>query len=296
VPWLECVPNVSEGRRADVVEACSSAIREHAALLDVTADPAHHRSVFTFAGTAPALRAAVLALFDAALRHIDLRTHAGAHPRVGAVDVVPFVPLEGATMQDAVDLAVTVAREVAERFHVPVFLYEQASVGRRRLEEIRRGGLSGLAARMSAAEWRPDFGPARPHPTAGVSVIGARAPLIAYNVELGTGQLKVAAAIARAVRESAGGLPALKAIGVPLAHRGTVQVSMNLTDHTTTSLVQAFDAVVREAARIGVPVLASELIGLAPAAALTADVAAHIRLAGFDPDRMILERRLSAAS
>lgn len=296
MPWLECVPNISDGRRTAVVDRCADAIGAHAVLLDRTSDAAHNRSVLTFAGEPDALGAAVLALFDAALAAIDLRTHTGEHPRVGAVDVVPFVPLGDASMADAVDLARVVAREVAERHSVPVYLYEEASPPgrRRRLEEIRRGGLSALAARMTRPGEGPDFGPARPHPTAGVSVIGARLPLIAYNVELASGDIAVARSIARAVRESSGGLPAVKAIGISLADRGIVQVSMNLTDYRRTSIAEAFDAVVREASRHGVDVSASELIGLAPEDALTPAVAAHVKLRDFDPDRMVLERKLAA--
>jgi glutamate formiminotransferase len=294
---LECIPNVSEGRRLEVVAACARAISRTAAVLDVTSDAAHNRSVVTFAADADGLHAAVLELFAQAVPALDLRCHEGEHPRVGAVDVVPFVPLSGATMSDAAALARAVARDVSDRFAIPVYLYEDASLPgrRRRLEEIRRGGLEGLAARMTTPDWIPDFGPRVPHPTAGVSVIGARGPLIAFNVELGSDSIDAAAAIARSVRESSGGLPAVKAIGVALGERQTVQVSMNLTDFATTSVAEAFDAVAREAARRGVSVIRSELVGLAPRAALDASIAAHVKLFDFDEDRMILERRIQTA-
>jgi glutamate formiminotransferase len=293
---LECVPNVSEGRRQDVIDGCARAISLAANLLDVTADPAHNRSVFTFAGEADALHAAVMALFEHAVATIDLRRHHGEHPRVGAVDVVPFVPFAGGTMHVAADLARKVARDVGTRFSIPVYLYEDASPPgrRRRLEQIRRGGLEGLAERMASADWTPDFGPDTPHASAGVSVVGARPVLIAFNVELGSANRDHAAGIARAVRESSGGLPAVKAIAVTLAERGTVQVSMNLTDFARTSIVDAFDAVAKEAGRIGVSIVRSELIGLAPQAALTREIADHVKLLDFDEDRMILERRLAA--
>jgi glutamate formiminotransferase len=296
VSWVESVPNISEGRRAAVVNRCVDAVRRTVSLLDATSDPVHNRSVLTFAGDPSAVHDAALALFAAAVPAIDLREHRGEHPRIGAVDVVPFVPLGSTTMHTCIDLARRVAAIVADQYDLPVFLYEQASrTGTpRRLEEIRRGGLASLTARMQTDEWRPDFGPRVPHPTAGVSVIGARAPLVAYNVELATDRLEVARAIARAVRESSGGLPALKAMGIPLADRGIVQVSMNLTDHRRTSIAQAFDAVASEARRLGVDVLGSELIGLAPEATLDADVAAHVRLRDFDASRMVLERRLEA--
>ncbi len=297
MPLIECVPNVSEGRRPAIVDRCAGAIgAEAVSLLDVTSDRAHNRSVLTFAGEPAGVRAAALALFDVALQAIDLGQHQGEHPRVGAVDVVPFVPLGNATMDTCVDLARSVGETVAGRFGLPVYLYEHASRPgvHRRLEEIRRGGLAALATRMTEAGWRPDFGPSSPHPTAGVTVIGARLPLVAYNVELATDRLEIARAIARTVRESSGGLSSVKAIGIALAERGIVQVSMNLTDFRTTSIVEAFDAVEAAARSRGTSVIGSELVGLAPAAALTREVATHVRLRDFDENRMVLERRLEA--
>src|SRR5947209_3766717 len=176
---IECIPNVSEGRRADVIEACALAIRQtRARLLDVKPDAAHNRTVYTFAGDADAIQSAVLALFARALAAIDLRQHSGEHPRLGAVDVVPFVPIEEVTMADCVTLATSIAKEVSRRHHLPVFLYEEAatSVSRRNLEDIRRGEFEGLAAKLRQPEWQPDFGPATPHPSAGASVFGARMP------------------------------------------------------------------------------------------------------------------------
>ena len=296
MPLIECVPNISEGRQPAVVDACVAAVGRFASLLDVTSDSAHHRSVLTFAGESTELQAAALALFEAALPVIDVHRYDGQHPRVGAVDVMPFVPLGETSMESCADLARTVADTVARRFDIPIYLYERASRpgAYRRLEEIRRGGLAGLSARMTEAAWRPDFGPSRPHPTAGVSVIGARPALIAYNVELATSRLSVAQAIARSVRQSAGGLPGVKAIGIELPSRGIAQVSMNLTDYRTTSIGEAFAAVELNATRLGVGVLASELVGLAPAEALTPEIAARVRLRDFNEERMILERRLAA--
>ena len=291
---IECVPNVSEGRRAEVIDACTVAIRQGGArLLDVSADAVHHRAVYTFTGDADTLESAVLSLFDRAIALIDLRRHRGAHPRLGAVDVVPFVPLRDATMADAVALARRVAAEVARRHDLPVFLYEQAALRpeRRRLEDIRRGGFEALAAKLARPEWRPDFGPNRPHPTAGASVIGARPLLIAYNVNLDTTDLSIARAIAAAVRESSGGLPHVKAMAVDLPDRKQVQVSMNLTSHGDTSLADAFDRVQHEAAQRGVAVANSEIIGLAPAAALPTDPKTRLLLEGRVEDR-ILEHRL----
>jgi glutamate formiminotransferase len=298
VTLIESIPNVSEGRRADIVERLAVAVRTTpgARLLDHSADPAHNRSVYTLAGDLPAVAAAVLALFDEAVTAIDLRTHQGEHPRLGAVDVVPFVPLDGATMQQCVALARQVGADVAARFGIPVYLYEEAAArpGRRRLEEIRRGGFEGLAARMAAAEWAPDFGPRSPHPTAGAAVIGARAPLIAYNINLNSDRLDVAKKIAATVRESSGGLRYVKAAGFRLDHRGIVQVSMNLTNFEQTPIVRVFDAVKREADRYGVPILESEIIGLVPAAALESGAESRLQLARFGPDQ-ILENRLRDA-
>jgi glutamate formiminotransferase len=200
-------PNISEGRRANVLDACAQAVRRGGArLLDVKPDAAHNRTVYTFAGDAGQVRAAVLDLYAAALPLIDLRQHSGEHPRLGAIDVVPFVPIEGTTMSECVALATAVAAEVAERHHVPVFLYEEAArtPARKNLEDIRRGEFEGLAAKLKQPEWTPDFGPATPHPTACASVIGARMPLIAYNINLATDRLGVA----RRLRRPCGTVPA----------------------------------------------------------------------------------------
>lgn len=291
---IECVPNVSEGRRQAWVAAIADELpRYGVALLDFSADASHNRSVFTMAGASDALRQAVLFVAERAIAAIDLRSHHGVHPRVGALDVVPFVPLAGTPMAACVTLARDVGRELADRFSLPVYLYEEASLrpDRRRLEVIRRGGLEGLAARMAQPEWTPDFGPSTPHPSAGASVVGARQVLIAYNVNLASDDLALAQRIARRIRESSGGLPCVKAMGVRLDHRGLVQVSMNLTDYTRTPPVVAFDRIAGDAARHGVDVLESELIGLIPEAALAGTSAAHLKLAGFTDDR-ILEVRL----
>ena len=288
---VECVPNVSEGRRPEVVARMADAVRgvPGVRLLDFSSDPSHNRSVFTFAGDAPAVQLAVLALFGHAVADIDLRTHRGEHPRLGAVDVVPLVPLDGSTMTECVALARTIGQAVADRFGVPVYLYEAAasSVARTHLEDIRRGGFEGLAAHMATDGWAPDFGPAVPHPTAGASVIGARRPLIAYNVNLATNEIDIARTIARSVREKGGGLRHVKALGMTLADRGIVQVSMNLTNYEETPIEQVFDTVEREAARLGVRVVESEIVGLIPAAALTHTTPEHLRLKGFRDDQVL---------
>jgi glutamate formiminotransferase / 5-formyltetrahydrofolate cyclo-ligase len=291
---IECIPNVSEGRRADVLDAMGGAIRAAGArLLDVKPDATHHRTVFTFAGEPAAVEAAVLALYDRALQAVDLRQHKGEHPRLGAVDVVPFVPIEGVTMADCVALAKKVGAEIARRFNLPVFLYEEAasSPARRNLEDIRRGEFEGLAAKLSQPAWQPDFGPAAPHVSAGATVIGARTPLIAYNINLATNRLDVAKKIAAAVRQSSGGLRFVKAMGIDLADRGIVQVSMNLTNYEKTPVFRVFELVKREAARYGVSILESEIVGLIPSAALTDAAAWYLQVEGFSGDQ-ILENKL----
>jgi len=295
MPLIECVPNVSEGRRPDVIERLVAAIRaiEGVHVLDSSSDASHNRSVLTLAGDAAGLARAVLTLIERAVAEIDLRAHEGEHPRLGAVDVVPFVPIEGVTMADCVALARQVGAEVAERFGLPVFLYEEAArrLDRRNLEDIRRGEFEGLAAKLAQPEWAPDFGPAVPHPSAGAVVIGARMPLIAFNVNLGTERLDVAKKIASAIRLSSGGLRFVKAMGVTLADRKLVQVSMNLTNFEKTPIFRVFETVKREAERYGVCVLESEIVGLVPSAALTASAAWYLQLEGFSGDQ-VLENQL----
>lgn len=294
---IECIPNISEGRRPEVLAASVEAVRRSGVqLLNVHSDPSHNRSVLSFAGRPGALMTAVLALFDVAVTAIDLRLHQGVHPRIGAVDVVPFVPLDDTPMTAAVALAREVGAEVARQFGLPVFLYAEAasSPDRRRLEHIRRGQFEGLAARLREPIWRPDYGPALPHPSAGATVIGARGPLIACNINLATDDVSAAREIARAVRESSGGLPHVKAMGVRLAHRGLAQVSMNLTDYRQTSLQTVFARVSAEADRLGVGVLESEIIGLVPEAALTPTSASDLKIANFG-DHLILEHQLRSA-
>jgi glutamate formiminotransferase len=294
MPIIECVPNVSEGRDRGLIDACANAIAGAGArLLDVKPDTAHNRTVFTFAGDRDTVKAGILALYARAIPAVDLRRHSGEHPRLGAVDVVPFVPIEGVTMAECVALARDVAETVATAYGLPVFLYEEAasSDSRRQLEDIRRGEFEGLAAKLARPEWQPDFGPARAHETAGASVIGARMPLIAYNINLATDRLEVAKKIAAAVRQSSGGLRFVKAMGVALDDRGIVQVSMNLTNFEKTPMFRVFELVKREAARYGVMVLESEIVGLVPAAALTTSAAWYLQIEGFSADQ-VLENKL----
>jgi len=292
---IECIPNVSEGRRPEIISAMASAIRAvpGVRLLNHSSDPSHNRSVFTLVGDADGVERAVLALIERAVADIDLRGHSGEHPRLGAVDVVPFVPIEGVTMAGCVALAKKVGAEVAARFKIPVYLYEEASTNpaRRNLEDIRRGEFEGLAAKMSAPEWAPDFGPSAPHQSAGAAVIGARMPLIAYNINLATDRLDVAKKIAAAIRQSSGGYRFVKAMGITLEDRGIVQVSMNLTNFEKTPIFRVFETVKREAARYGVAVLESEIVGLVPSAALTAAAEFYLQIDGFKAEQ-VLENKL----
>jgi glutamate formiminotransferase / 5-formyltetrahydrofolate cyclo-ligase len=292
---IECIPNVSEGRRTESIAAMADAIRgvTGVRLLDFSSDVSHNRSVFTFAGDAGAVEAAALALVARAVADVDLRTHTGEHPRLGAVDVVPFVPIEGATMADCVSLAKKVGAEIASRFALPVYLYEEASANpaRKNLEDIRRGEFEGLAAKMAQPGWAPDFGPSGPHPSAGAVVVGARMPLIAYNINLATDRLDVAKKIAAAIRHSSGGYRFVKAMGIALEDRGIVQVSMNLTNFEKTPIFRVFETVKREAERYGVAILESEIVGLIPSAALNATAAYYLQLDGFSSDQ-ILENKL----
>jgi len=292
---IECVPNVSEGRDRNSIEAMAAAVREAPGvrLLDVSSDAAHHRSVLTFVGDAAAVRAGVLALFRAALPRVDLRTHHGEHPRMGAVDVVPFIPVRGSTVEECVALSREVGAAIAAEFGVPVYLYEDSASAehRRNLADVRKGQFEGFAEKMKDARWRADFGPDVPHPSAGAVAVGARPFLIAYNINLGTRDLAVADRIAKAIRHISGGFRYVKAMGVDLADRGLVQVSINMTNFRKTPLHRVFDCVRAEAERHGVPVVGSEIVGLSPADALFAAAEHYLRLEGFSAEQ-VLETKL----
>ena len=288
---MECVPNVSEGRdpaRLRRLRAVLAGV-PGVELANLHADPDHHRSVFTFLGGPEAVAMAALALADAVVAEVDMRTHHGIHPRVGALDVLPFVPLAGMTTAEAVALAHQVGRALAARHALPVYYYGHAArrPERRRLRELRHGEYEGLPERLKTEEGRPDDGPARFDARAGATLIGARDVLVAYNVWLATDDLIAARAIARSVRESGGGLPAVQALGLPLASRGCVQVSMNLVDHRVTPIPAAFDRVSVEAHRRGVAIERAELVGLAPRAAFAGREPASVGLEAFRPDHYL---------
>jgi glutamate formiminotransferase len=294
MPVIECIPNVSEGRRPDVIERFVHELRRAGVrVLDYSSDASHNRSVLTLAGDAASLKQGVLALFAAAIEEIDLRSHRGEHPRLGAVDVVPVVPIEGVTMAECVALAKDIGAAVAERFGVPVYLYEDASENplRKNLEDIRRGEFEGLAAKMRQPGWAPDYGPSSPHPSAGASVVGARMPLIAYNINLNTDRVDVAKKIAAAIRHSSGGFRYVKAMGLKVETRNLAQVSMNLTNFEKTPIFRVFETVRREAARYGVTILESEIVGLIPSAALVGAAEYYLQLERFS-SAQILEEKL----
>jgi glutamate formiminotransferase len=292
---IECVPNISEGRDAASIEAIAAAVRSTPGvrLLNVSSDTAHHRSVLTFVGDGPSVRAGVMALFEAALSRIDLRSHRGEHPRMGAVDVVPFIPIRGASTEDCVGLAREVGAAIAERFQVPVYLYEDAASAenRRNLADVRKGQFEGFAEKMKDSAWKPDFGPAAPHPSAGAVAVGARPFLIAYNINLATRDLAIADRIAKAIRHLSGGFRHVKAMGVELSERGLVQVSINMTNFRKTPLHRVFECVKSEAERHGVAVVGSEIVGLTPADALFAAAEHYLRLEGFSAGQ-VLETQL----
>ena len=290
-PLVECVPNFSEGRRPTILARLADAIRSvpGVRLLDVSADPDHNRAVFTIVGGPEAVYEAAYRSAAAAVAALDLRTHTGVHPRIGAVDVIPFVPLYDASLAECVPLARRLGETLAARLDLPVYLYAAAAAdpARRTLAAIRRSGFEWLHAAISAPDRRPDFGPARVHPTAGAVAVGARDILIAMNVDLDSTDLSAARKIARAVRESSGGLPAVQAMGVPLPSRGRVQVSMNLLDYRRTPPAAAFERVRVEAARLGIAVAAGELIGCAPADALPPDPLQTLRLRTLRPEQIL---------
>lgn len=293
---VECVPNFSEGRRPEVVDAIVQAIASvpEVQLLDREMDASHNRCVITFIGSPDAVAEAAFRGAAKAVDLIDMNHHTGEHPRIGALDVLPFVPIAGVTMDDCVGLARKVGQRIAADLHVPVYLYEAAATrpDRRALPDIRRGEYEGLKTEIETnPDRKPDFGPPKMHPTAGASVVGARPILIAWNVNLATKDVKVAKRIAKTIRESSGGLPAVRAKGFELADRGLVQVSMNMIDHRTTSLVRAFEEIRRLAAEEGVEIAESEIIGLVPLDALLEAAQAYFGLKGFSRSQ-ILETRL----
>jgi glutamate formiminotransferase len=292
---LECVPNFSEGRDLKKIEKILESFREkdEVKLLDYQRDEDHNRLVVTVVGSPEPLKKAVIEAMGVAIDVIDLRKHTGQHPRMGAIDVVPFIPLKNVDMTDAVAVSITVAKEISKIYKLPVFLYEESATRpqRRNLATIRKGQFEGMAEKLKDPAWQPDFGPAEIHPSAGVTAVGARMPLVAYNVNLDTNQLEIADSIAKRVRHISGGLRYCKAIGIDLKDRGIAQVSMNMTDYTRTSLYRVFELIRIEAKRYGVNVVGSEIVGLVPMAALIDTAVYYLGLEDFYTEQ-VLETRI----
>ena len=288
---LESVPNVSEGRETDVLAALRAAFSSPARLLDVHTDWDHHRSVFTLVGSGDDLAQTLLAGIRCAAERIDLRRHEGAHPRIGAADVVPLVPLEPAAEPAAREAALALADRIAAELGLPVFFYGRLTEDGREPAFLRRGGPEVLQRRIDAGEIAPDRGPAQLHPTAGGVLVGVRRPLVAFNVNLRTDEVAIAKEIARLVRERDGGFPGVRALGLELPKAGLTQVSMNVTDWEAAALHEIVSRIVTEAERRGVAVAGSELVGLMPAGAAVEAAGAVLRIEGFEPSR-VLELRL----
>lgn len=288
---MECVPNFSEGRDKQKIEKIADCFRgkENVKLLDYSSDADHNRSVITVVGEPEALKNAVIEAIGKAVELIDMTKHSGQHPRMGAVDVVPFIPIKGVTVDEAIALSKEVAQTVAEKYNLPVFLYEKSASAphRENLSAIRKGEFEGMAEKIKQPEWTPDFGPAERHATAGTVAVGARMPLVAYNVNLGTDNLEIATAIAKKVRFIGGGLRFCKGMGVALEDRGITQVSMNLTDYTKTAIYRAHEMVRMEAQRYGVPVVGAEVIGLVPMEALVDAAAYYLGLENFSMNQVL---------
>ncbi len=288
---IECIPNFSEGRDRKIVTSIADAASavEGVKVLDYSMDGDHNRSVVTFMGTQKAVLKGAIAACSRAAEMIDMRKHKGIHPRIGAIDVVPFVPLGSSTMKDAVDTAHRFGCTFAERYDLPLYFYGEAAIipDRKKLANIRKGGYEGLADKISNPAWQPDAGPTRFNPILGATAVGARNPLIAFNVNLKSDNIEIAKNIAKAIRYSDGGLPKVQALGLFLESRNIVQVSMNLTDHETTSIGKAFDAVMAKAREYGVEILESELIGLIPQKAFDGVTAEYLQLSDFSEIKII---------
>lgn len=292
---VECVPNYSEGRDLKKIEKIVEPFRasEGVKLLDYQNDEDHNRSVVTVVGEPEPLKTAMIESMGVAIEVIDMRTHEGQHPRMGAIDVVPFIPVKNVSVEEAVDISKATAKEASARYNLPIFLYEQSATQpeRQNLATIRKGQFEGMAEKITQPKWAPDFGPVQIHPSAGVTAMGARMPLVAYNVNLATDQLDIADQIAKKVRHISGGLRYCKGIGIELKDRGIVQVSMNMTDYTKTALYRVFELIKIEARRYGVNVVGSEIIGLVPMEALIDSAAYYLGVENFSMQQ-VLEARI----
>ncbi|WP_346886280.1 glutamate formimidoyltransferase [Clostridium sp. UBA4395] len=293
---VECIPNFSEGRDKEKIEAIVNVFRgvEGVKLLDYSSDADHNRSVVTVVGEPEALEKAIINMAEKVYENIDMSAHTGAHPRMGALDVVPFVPIDGITMEECVEIANRVGKVIAEKFNIPVYLYEKAATAshRENLATVRKGQYEGFFEKIKEDKWAPDYGPKEVNVKGGCVAIAARQPLVAFNVNLGTDNLQIADTIAKTVRHLGGGLRFAKAMGVMLEDRNIAQVSMNLVNYEKTAVYRAFEMVKMEAKRYGVPVVGSEVIGLVPMAALINSAEYYLQIENFSMDQ-ILERRIS---
>lgn len=292
---VQCVPNISEGRNQDVVKAVVDSLHGIAdvKLLDWSSDADHNRSVITFVGTPEGVEEGIMALCRTASELIDMTVHSGEHPRMGAIDVVPFIPIQGVTMEEAVELARRVGRRIGAELGIPVYLYENAATtpANQNLAAVRRGQYEGLPEKMAKEKGKPDFGPTVFNAKSGATAVGARMPLVAFNVNLGTDNIDIADKIARNVRHASGGLKAVKAMGVKLEARGIVQVSMNMVNYKETPLYRVVELIRAEARRYGVNIIGSEIIGLVPLEAIVQSLDYYLGLEGFAMNQ-VLETRL----
>ncbi len=290
---VECIPNISEGRNTEVIEAVLDAVRATAGvtLLDYSSDPSHNRTVITFLGSPEGVQEAAVALAKKAAELIDLTKHEGEHPRMGAVDVIPFVPIKEISKEECIELSKVVAERVWNEAKMPVFLYEDSasSPNRVNLAKIRKGQFEGMAEKVMEPEWEPDFGGRTIHPTAGVVAVGCRMPLVAFNINLSTSNLDVASAIAKVIRRSSGGFDCVKALGVMLEDRNIAQVSINMTNFNKTPLYRVLELVKAEAKRWGVTVVGTEIVGLTPMNALIDSAEYYLQIENFDKNKQVLE-------
>jgi len=293
---IESIPNISEGRNQEVIEACVDQIRTTpgCTLLNYSSDPNHNRTVITYIGDAKGVEEASVKLAKKAVELIDLTKHEGEHPRMGCVDVMPFVPIKEATNEECIELSQRVGARIAEEADLPVFLYElsASAPNRKNLATVRKGQFEGMAEKVQQEEWAPDFGGRRIHPTGGIVAVGARPPLVAYNLNLNTSDVSIASAIAKIIREKDGGLNNVKAMGFMLEDRNIAQVSINMTDFRVTPLYRVTEMVKMEAARYGVQVIGSEVIGLCPMKALIDSAEYYLQIENFDFDNQVLENHI----
>ena len=293
---IESIPNISEGRNQEVIEACVDQIRTTpgCTLLNYSSDPNHNRTVITYIGDAKGVEEASVKLAKKAVELIDLTKHEGEHPRMGCVDVMPFVPIKDATNEECIELSHRVGSRIAEEADLPVFLYELSAQkpARKNLATVRKGQFEGMAEKVQQEEWEPDFGGRRIHPTGGIVAVGARPPLVAYNLNLNTSDVTIASKIAKIIREKDGGLNNVKAMGFMLEDRNIAQVSINMTDFRVTPLYRVTEMVKMEAARYGVQVIGSEVIGLCPMKALIDSAEYYLQIENFDFDNQVLENHI----